>query len=443
MHRAPAILFLFISLAHLAFTPPSDARPCLRVQDAFPASPAGQCAKAFFSAAADPRPDVIRSFEERWASASRLAASPIEARIASFPAIASDLGGGRLAIVRLVEADPFTAFATTAGGEELAFEFHLSTAEVGKLDSIRIMPAAEASAGSAPMTAELRAATVESAARALREGYVFPAIGAKMADALLAHLKAGDYDAITSETALASRLTDDCRAISHDKHLAIRPAPRTAAAGPARPDPRSENFGFKRVEILPGNVGYLRFDVFIASEEAYSVASSAMNFLAGADAIVFDLRRNGGGSPDMIRFLTSYLFESSTHLNDMVDREGKVVQEFWTLDKVPGRRPRAGVPVYVLTSARTFSGAEEFSYNLQNLERATIVGETTGGGAHPVRGARLNDRFQVRIPHMRARNPITRTNWEGSGVSPDVHTPAETALDKALNLAREAIKQKN
>src|SRR5262249_6744024 len=149
------------------------------------------------------------------------------------------------------------------------------------------------------------------------------------------------------------------------------------------------------------------------------------------DAIVFDLRQNGGGSPEMIRFLTSYLFEAPTHLNDMVDREGKTVEEWWTTKDVPGRRPKTDVPVYVLTSQRTFSGAEEFSYNLKNLKRATLVGETTGGGAHPVRGEQLNDRFAIRIPFMRACNPITKTNWEGTGVEPDVKVPAAEALDKA------------
>ncbi len=165
-----------------------------------------------------------------------------------------------------------------------------------------------------------------------------------------------------------------------------------------------------------------------------------MNFLSGCDAIIFDLRSNGGGSPEMIRYITSYLFDSKTHLNDMVDRDSKVVEEYWTLEQVPGPRPKKDVPVFVLTSSRTFSGAEEFSYNLKNLKRATLVGETTGGGAHPVRGERVNERFMVRVPFMRAQNPITKTNWEGAGVEPDVKTGAGDALERATELARQAIK---
>jgi C-terminal processing protease CtpA/Prc len=131
------------------------------------------------------------------------------------------------------------------------------------------------------------------------------------------------------------------------------------------------------------------------------------------------------------------------HLNDMVDREGKVVEEFWTLKDVPGQRFRKGLPVFVLTSSRTFSGAEEFTYNLKNLERATIVGETTGGGAHPVRPERLDDRFIMMIPYMRAQNPVSKTNWEGTGVEPDVKTTAGEALEKAQALAREAIERRS
>ncbi|MEW6249485.1 MAG: S41 family peptidase, partial [Planctomycetota bacterium] len=155
--------------------------------------------------------------------------------------------------------------------------------------------------------------------------------------------------------------------------------------------------------------------------------------------LVFDLRRNGGGSPESIRYITSYLFDQRTHLNDMVDRAGKITEEYWTLETVPGRRFAPDVPVYVLTSRYTFSGAEEFCYNLQNLKRATIVGETTGGGAHPVRGVRVNDRIVVGVPFMRACNPISRKNWEGTGVEPDVKTIADEALDRAIELAKKAI----
>lgn len=127
----------------------------------------------------------------------------------------------------------------------------------------------------------------------------------------------------------------------------------------------------------------------------------------------------------------------------MVDCNGRTVQEFWTLDDVPGRRLGARPAVFVLTSSYTFSGAEEFTYNLKSLKRAVVVGETTGGGAHPVRGVRVDDRFVMMIPYMRARNPNTQTNWEGTGVAPDVACSADEALERALQEIRGAGTQSN
>jgi len=179
-----------------------------------------------------------------------------------------------------------------------------------------------------------------------------------------------------------------------------------------------ENYAFRKVERLEGNIAYIKFDLFLEEEAAKQKALAALNFIAHCDAIIFDLRQNGGGSPEMIRFITSSLFDTPTLLNQMIDRDGKVVQEFSTLADFPGPHFNADVPVFVLTSSRTFSGAEKFSYNLKALKRATIVGETTGGGAHPVRGERIGDHFTLRVPFMRAHYPITGTNWEGTGVEP-------------------------
>lgn len=137
------------------------------------------------------------------------------------------------------------------------------------------------------------------------------------------------------------------------------------------------------------------------------------------------------------------LVDQRTHLNDMVDRKGRTVEEFWTLDDVQGRRLGARPAVFVLTSSYTFSGAEEFTSNIKSLKRAVVVGETTGGGAHPVRGARVDDRFVITIPYMRARNPITQTNWEGTGVAPDLACSADDALERALQEIRGAGTQSN
>ena len=163
-----------------------------------------------------------------------------------------------------------------------------------------------------------------------------------------------------------------------------------------------------------------------------------MNFLGNTDAIIFDLRDNGGGVSRMVALISTYLFSEPTHLNDVYNPREDSTTQYWTLPYVPGKR-LVGKPVFVLTSKRTFSGAEEFAYNLKNLKRATIVGETTGGGAHLVSGHRLDDHFMIGVPVAKAVNPISKTNWEGSGVEPDVKVPAEKALDVAEKMAAEKI----
>ncbi|MDZ4754542.1 MAG: S41 family peptidase [Phycisphaerae bacterium] len=234
----------------------------------------------------------------------------------------------------------------------------------------------------------------------------------------------------------------------NDKHLRVRIAPELQQAGRASPmgptpeEARRENWGFKGCEIADGNIGVLRFDAFVPTDEAKRVADAAMAFLGRCDALVFDLRQNGGGSPEMICYLSGYLFDKPTLLNRMKDRNGSVVREGFSAESVQGERFAADLPAYVVTSNRTFSGAEEFAYNLKNLSRATIVGETTGGGAHPVKAVRLDDRTVIMMPHMRAENPISQTNWEGTGVKPDVEVPAEGALEKALELARTKLGRK-
>ena len=203
---------------------------------------------------------------------------------------------------------------------------------------------------------------------------------------------------------------------------------------------RTINHGFERAERLEGNIGYLEVRSFMSGAAAAEpTIAGAMAFLADTDALIVDVRRNGGGNPETVALLSSYLFDQRTHLNDLYWRERGRTDEFWTRDAVKGRRYGQRKPVYVLTSARTFSGAEEFANNLKALERATIVGETTGGGAHPGGTQRVGAHFALWVPTGRAINPITKTNWEGTGVVPDVAVPADQALEKAKELARKAL----
>jgi C-terminal processing protease CtpA/Prc len=280
-----------------------------------------------------------------------------------------------------------------------------------------------------------------------------------MGDSLRARLARKEYDNYANGIMFAMRLNDDLADIAHDKHLRVnysaRPMPpdepRPAGAPPRAPSPDDQarerefldriNCGFVKAEQLAGNVGYLKFNMFADVDQCAATASAAMTFLAGTRALIIDMRDNGGGSPGMVAFVSSYLFDRRTHLNDLWTRRTGKTEEFWTRDTVPGRRFGGEKPIYVLTSARTFSGAEEFTNNLKTLKRATIVGETTGGGAHPVAGHRIDEHFMIGVPFARAINPITHTNWEGVGVKPDVMVPANDAMATAQKLLSEKLRQ--
>lgn len=299
------------------------------------------------------------------------------------------------------------------------------------------------------LDAGARGRVIDGAIAKLNESYVFPETAKKMESALRARQKAGEYDRVDDAETFASMLTEHLRAVSHDKHLGVNFYPKLPPMGPGGPAPDAEarmrarmekdNCAFEKVERLPSNIGYLKFNAFLDPAICGPTATAAMNFLANVDAIIFDLRGNGGGDPNMIAYLSTYLFKEPTHLNDLYNRKEDSTTQYWTLPYVSGKR-LAGQPVYVLTSKRSFSGAEEFTYNLKNLKRATIIGETTGGGAHPVSGQRIDDHFMIGVPFARAVNPISRTNWEGTGVEPDVKVPAEQALDVALRMAGEKLK---
>jgi retinol-binding protein 3 len=292
--------------------------------------------------------------------------------------------------------------------------------------------------------ADVRRQVIETAIKRLNDGYVFADVAQAMEKAVRDRAAKGEYDQITSAQAFAEKLTSDLQAVSKDKHLRVRyshrPIPERAA-GPREPtaEERAQyqrelawgNYAFERVERLPGNIGYIEFRGFTDAELGAETVAAAMNFVANTDALIIDLRRNGGGSPEMVALICSYLFgPEPVHLNSLYWREGNRTEEFWTRKEVAGKR-YLGKDVYVLTSNRTFSGAEEFSYNLKNLKRATIVGETTGGGAHPGGMARLHEHFGMFIPRGRAISPVTKTNWEGTGVKPDVEVPAAQALHVA------------
>jgi len=327
-----------------------------------------------------------------------------------------------------------------------AFVFRLAILCVFTLSAVAV-GCAQQEQPDLTIDAATRTQVIDGILKRLNDSYVFPDVAKKMEQSIHERVEKKEYDQITSSKEFATKLTGDLQAVSHDKHLRVRYSHDAIPERGERREPTADereqrkrdltwmNHGFAKVERLPGNIGYLEFLNFLDADLGADTVAAAMNFVNGTDALIIDMRRNGGGNPAMVALVCSYLFGNEpVHLNDLYWREGNRTEEFWTRKDVAGKR-YLNKDVYVLTSKYTFSGAEEFTYNLKNLKRATIVGETTGGGAHPGGGFRINEHFGMFVPTGRAISPITKTNWEGTGVSPDISVPADQALHVAQIMA--------
>ncbi len=301
--------------------------------------------------------------------------------------------------------------------------------------------------------AALRAQVIDTLIAKLDAGYVFPEKATEMARDLRARLERGAYANLTSAIGFADSLTAHLQSVSHDKHLRVTYSDRVFPANRQAPTPdqeqqmrdrmKADNYGIGTPERLEGNVAYLELRTFGMPPEMMADAlAEAMTKVADADALIIDVRRNGGGSPWTVALVSSYLFGPDTvHLNSLYWRPANRTDHFYTRASVAGKRFGPNKPLYVLTSRRTFSAAEEFTYNLQTRQRAVIVGDTTGGGAHPGGGQRLNNHFGVFVPSGRAINPITKTNWEGTGIRPNVPVPSDSARAAAHRLALGALRR--
>ena len=263
---------------------------------------------------------------------------------------------------------------------------------------------------------------------------------AKETNAHLDKLMAEKYfDTFITGEALAKAVTEQMRVITKDKHLSMVPPRAPQKEETNKKTPFAQNFAryyrpmLNEFKYYENNVGYFDMRYFGGGKRNFKEIDVIMKQLAQADAFIIDMRKNGGGSPRMVQYLCSYFIDEHLLLNSIYTRATDHNEELWTVDVAGKKRP--DVPVYILTSSRTFSAAEDFSYTMQSLKRATIIGETTGGGAHPTRYYPLTNGFGIRIPFARSINPITKTNWEGIGVIPNEKVVADEALDKAKALA--------
>ena len=288
----------------------------------------------------------------------------------------------------------------------------------------------------------------------LKQHYVDQDVAQKMADELLAHEKRGDDDAVTDGGAFADLLTKQMRDVSLDRHLELAysqdplPASRFDALGrPLGPTPEDQaryrktmelgRCTFEKAEILAHNIGYLKLNSFPDPSICRPTAVAAMASLNHVDTIIFDLRDNRGGEPEMVALMAAYLFDRPEYWYN--PRENTTPRS-WTQSPVPGNK-LADKPAYVLTSARTFSGAEQFSYDLKMLKRAMLVGETTGGAAHSGVFYRIDDHFGIGIPETKPINPFSKTDWAETGVEPNVKVKAADALETAVKLAESKLRK--
>ncbi|WP_412539574.1 S41 family peptidase [Longispora sp. K20-0274] len=284
---------------------------------------------------------------------------------------------------------------------------------------------------------------IEDALAILRDKYMFPDKAEAAAAVIEADLAAGEYDGL-SEEELGERVTARLFEVCADRHLRFRVrAVDLQEAGETEEDAeaawnerqRLTNYGIQRTERLAGNVGYVKLTGVTSPGNGGRAIAAAMELVANTDALIFDLTANRGGDPDGVQMWNSYLFaDSETHLNSIYDAATKHTRDFWTLAYLPGQR-YVDKPVYVLTSGSTFSAGEEFAYNLKALRRATLIGETTRGGAHPTDQFPVSKTMEITVPVARSINPVTGTNWEGVGVVPDIALAADEAFGHAYTLA--------
>lgn len=295
---------------------------------------------------------------------------------------------------------------------------------------------------------EYKKETIEKLSLLIQDFYIYPDVAKKTSEHLYKQYEAGSFDQCKDNEAFATILTESVQSVNKDKHMKIMSnaayiAPENTLEAKAAHRMgqinhyRNYNHGFKELKMLEGNVAYLDLRMFDPLYRAKEVADAYMKLLSLSDAVIIDLTHNGGGDPSMVQYLSSYFFDKKLHLNSLYYREGDRTEEYWTLEKVEGKK-LVDIPLFIMIGDETFSGAEEFSYNMQNLKRATLIGQTSAGGANPGETRGINKDLSVFIPTGRAINPITNTNWEGVGVQPEIHTKKDETLEQARILAQKA-----
>lgn len=291
---------------------------------------------------------------------------------------------------------------------------------------------------------------IEKISALLRGHYVFPDLGEKYGQEILSLFEARDFNNISDSKKFGEYVTDKLQELTKDKHVKFRliePSDLGESEEGSLHHPvryyrlgRKEHLGITRLDWIENEIGYMDYRRFYYHAEAKEMLFNAIKFLSTANAIIIDLRENQGGGGALIPWFCSYFMPHPTPLTGTYYRDEDMTEEWWTLEKIEGQR-LLDVPMFVLIGKNTFSAAEYLAYDLKIQKRATLIGEPSKGGAHSVDLFPVGDRFEIYIPTARAVNPITGSNWEGTGVIPDVAVPSESALDTAVELAKKAAQE--
>lgn len=419
---------------------------------ALPNTASGRCAFDYFDAFNSGNNERMKAFEEEYRARSYLESVSLDKRLANYKRLQGIFGELTPVRVSLSLERQLTLLADATGTDDvLVMRFQLEDEPPHRLTYLKFTGIDHSQVTdeyvlyvadrAQPLDDALVEETVRTAAQVLRETYIDPDVGKAMADTMLAHLSGGAYAEATKTGQLADMLTEDAVAVSRDEHVwiaATNPLHQASTYPENRPveELQRENYHFRKVEVLSGNVGYLKFDMIHDDQEAQDIAASALASVERCDALVFDLRDNIGGEWGSGRLILSYLFPENTILSRTFDRDGRLAGTDSTLAELPGKRFDEDVLVYVLTSNRTGSAAEAFTFALQRSGRGTVVGQTTIGAGYRCDEVRINSRFLLSVSTLRAVSAFTESSFQGVGVVPDINVAEENALDAALEDAR-------
>jgi hypothetical protein len=292
-----------------------------------------------------------------------------------------------------------------------------------------------------------RAQTIDTLVARLDEHYVFPDKAKHIETVLRERQRDGKYDTLTDGEQFAAQLTADMASVAHDLHMRVKfsrtrlrpgrePGGMTNAMSNAA---RNHTYGVEKIAHLSPAIGYLRITAFLPRSLVAGRYASALDMLSDTDGLIIDVRDNSGGAPESVALLISYFVDRPTRLNDIWLRDSDRTTQTWTEGALDGKRYGGRKPVVILAGPGTASAGEDFTYTMQALKRATVIGEQTWGGAHPTALYRLGDHFYAAIPHSRTISPITHTNWEGTGITPDVAAPSAKALAVAKDMLQRQL----